>query len=492
VAASPKKGAFSEGFGYLEITAFRKEISSMAMELLSPVSCPTEAMSPSFSLIIPVYNSARTLRSCLEHLRSSAFTDYETIVVDDGSTDESAAVAREFGATVLETGRRSGPAYARNLGASKASGEVLFFIDADVCVYPNTLARVAANFQQDPELAAVIGSYDDLPESQDFLSLYRNLMHSYVHHQSRSDACTFWSGCGAIRKPIFQQYSGFDESYRRPAIEDIELGYRMTRDHRKMLLDTGVLVKHLKRWSFVNLVKTDIMDRGIPWTELILRDRFLPNDLNLQLSQRVSVALVFVLIGVAGAAAWYAGSAFLLLLLTVLFLMLAQFEVETTWKTQPKAMMGTTALILSIIGLAYYNHDSILIPPVLLAYGLLFLRHRYSFTTLRRRRITGIVCGLYLAFVISFVIVTLPHHPMVFLFYFVLSMVIMLNSQFYVFLAGRTGRLLALAAIPFHLLFHFYNGVSFLVGGIKHLLRGQLSPMEKATEEKELPVSPDQ
>jgi GT2 family glycosyltransferase len=442
------------------------------------------------SIVIPVYNSADQLRSCLEHLRDSTFTDFETIVVNDGSTDDSAGVAQEFGATVISTGRRSGPAYARNLGASKASGDILFFIDADVCVYPHTVARVHANFRQDSELSAVIGSYDDLPESQDFLSLYRNLMHCYVHHQSRRDACTFWSGCGAMRKSVFQEYSGFDESYDRPAIEDIELGYRMRRDGRKMMLDTSILVKHLKRWSFFNLVKTDIMDRGIPWTELILRDRFLPNDLNLQLSQRVSVALVFLLLGVAAAAAWYAGTSFILMLLTVLFLVLAQFEVETTWQTQPKALIATTVLIASIIGLAYYNNSKLIIPPILLAYALLFLRHRYSFTSLRRKQITGMMCGVYLVFVILFVAISLPHHPLVFCFYLLLSIVILLNSQFYVFLAGRTGRLLALAAIPFHLLFHFYNGLSFLIGGAKHLFRRMSSPPEKAAE-KGVPVSPE-
>ncbi len=433
------------------------------------------------SVVIPVYNSQDMLRSCLTHLRKSTVDNYECIVVDDGSTDGSAVVAHEFGATVLATERRSGPAYARNLGASKASGEIVFFIDADVCVYPQTVALVQANFERDPDLTAVIGAYDDLPESQDFLSLYRNLMHCYVHNQSRREACTFWSGCGAIRKSVFHEYSGFDVSYDRPAIEDIDLGYRLNRDKKKLLLDTSIVVKHLKRWSFYSLVKTDIMDRGIPWTELILRDKFLPNDLNLQLSQRVSVALVFLLLGVAAAAAWVAGSAFILMMLTVLFLMLAQFEVETTWQTQPKAKIATSLLIVSIIGLSFYNGTPFLIPPVLLAYALLFLRHRYSFTTLRRRRITGAVCGAYLALVIVFVAVCLPHHPLFFCFYLLVSIVVLLNSQFYVFLAGRTGRLLALAAIPFHLLFHFYNGISFLIGSAKHLFRRAFSS-EKRVE----------
>jgi glycosyltransferase involved in cell wall biosynthesis len=441
------------------------------------------AMAISISVVIPVYNSARYLRSCLEFLKRSPFRDYECIVVNDHSTDPSAEVAREYGAKVLECDQQRGPAYARNLGAKSAEGEILFFIDADVCVSPNTLEQVWANFEGDPQSTAVIGSYDDEPESQDFLSLYKNLMHCFVHHNSRREACTFWSGCGAIRKTTFLELSGFDESYGRPAIEDIELGYRLARENKKIVLDSSIQVKHLKRWSFVSLVKTDILDRGVPWTELILRDRRLPNDLNLQLSQRVSVALVFLLIAMAAGAAWYAGRSFVLTLLSILFLVLAQFEVESKWKTHPKAFVGTLALVGLILVLAYKTSPW-LIPPVLLAYMLLFVRHRYAFTTERRRRITGIFCGVYLLFVILFVLIYLPRHPLVFCFYLVLSIVIVLNSQFYVFLAGRTGRLLALAAIPFHLLFHFYNGLSFLIGLGKFLFHRAF-----ATESKSVAVS---
>lgn len=428
-------------------------------------------MSARISVVIPVYNSQRYLAACLEHLKRSSMQEVECIVVDDCSTDGSAQVAEQFGVKVLHTDRRRGPAYARNLGTREATSEILFFIDADVCVYADTLARVLANFDEDPDLAAVIGSYDARPESQDFLSMYRNLMHCYVHQHSRREACTFWSGCGAIRKCVFYEYSGFDESYRRPAIEDIELGYRLARDNKKMLLDSRIMVKHLKRWSFFSLVKTDILDRGIPWTELILRDGVFPNDLNLQLSQRVSVALVFLLTGTAAAAAWFAGRSFVLMLLTVLFLVMSQFEVESKWKTHPKVISATLLLISTIVFLAYLNQSRWLIPPVLLAYLLFFLRHRYAFTTERRRKITGVVCGVYVMLVILFVIIYLPMHPLIFCFFLVLSVIILLNSQFYVFLAGRTGRLLAVAAIPFQLLFHFYNGLSFLIGGMRHLFR---------------------
>lgn len=431
------------------------------------------------SVIIPVYNSALYLRSCLEHLEKSTFRNYECIVVDDGSTDESAAVAREHGATVQSTGGRRGPAYARNIGAKLARGQILFFFDADVCVHPDTVERVNAAFARDSALSAVMGSYDEHPEAPDFLSTYRNLMHSYVHHHSNPAACTFWSGCGAIRRSAFFEMKGFDESYARPSIEDIELGYRLHRAGKKVALDPAILVKHLKRWTFWGLVKTDILDRGIPWTELILRDRLMPNDLNLQLSQRVSVALMFLLILTGAAGVFIRKGPFLLTLLTLLFLVLAQVQVSTNVKSRPFAFVATLSLVGAIVYLAIHSHSFGLIPPVLLAYVLLYLRHRYGFSNRHRQRITGLFCGGYLAFVMLFVVIYLPKDPLAFLFYLVLSVLLLLNLNFYMFLAGHTGRLYALGAVPIHLLFHFYNGLSFSVGLTRHLFRRRAAAEHK-------------
>ena len=109
------------------------------------------------SVIIPVYNSADTLKLCLERLRESATPPMECIVVDDGSTDDAASVARECGVSVLSTGGRTGPARARNLGAAQARGQILFFLDADVCVSPGTIARVQSAFEEDSTLDALIG-----------------------------------------------------------------------------------------------------------------------------------------------------------------------------------------------------------------------------------------------------------------------------------------------------------------------------------------------
>src|SRR5262245_40790719 len=89
---------------------------------------------PKVSVVIPVYNGEATLKECLGHLFESRFRDFETIIVDDGSTDQSGAIAAAYPVRVIPTSGRVGPAAARNLGARMATGEVLFFIDSDVMV----------------------------------------------------------------------------------------------------------------------------------------------------------------------------------------------------------------------------------------------------------------------------------------------------------------------------------------------------------------------
>jgi len=246
----------------------------------------------SISIVIPVYNGAGTLPECLDSLFRTTGSGFECIVVDDGSTDDSAEIARRAGARVIVTNARDGPARARNLGAQAASGDILLFIDADVCVHEDTVAKVKAAFAGDASLDALIGSYDFEPGAPNFLSQYKNLFHSFVHHHARRDATTFWTGCGAIRRSVFLASGGFPEQWKRPSVEDIEFGAAIRRLGARIRLDSGLQVKHLKRWDLAGLLRTDIFDRAIPWTMLMLRNGFMPNDLNLRIDQRFCVALI--------------------------------------------------------------------------------------------------------------------------------------------------------------------------------------------------------
>jgi glycosyltransferase involved in cell wall biosynthesis len=253
---------------------------------------------PNISVIIPVYNGAAYLNSCLQAVAASDYRSYECIVVDDGSTDDGRSIATQFPLFVrvlhLAEGPR-GPAYARNLGAEVARGAILFFVDADIMLSSRALRRVANLFQERTDVAAVFGSYDSRPAAAGVVSRYRNLLHHFVHQNGNREASTFWAGCGAIRRLVFQQVGGFDNNrYSRPSIEDIELGYRLRQSGYRIVLDKGLQGTHLKRWNLYSLIRTDISCRAMPWTRLILETKKLPNDLNLKLGQRVSLALVAV------------------------------------------------------------------------------------------------------------------------------------------------------------------------------------------------------
>src|SRR5262245_37669075 len=206
--------------------------------------------SPSLSVIIPVYDSRAELEQCLAALAKSQYNDFEVLVVDDGSTEPIEPLAARYGFGYLRIDGPGGPARARNRGAEKVRGRYLVFIDADVCVHPDTLALSADAFACDPTVDAIVGSYDDAPACPGFISQYKNLFHHYVHQQNCGDIQTFWSGCGAMKRELFLAFGGFDEErFRRPAIEDIELGARVSAAGRRIVLDGRIRAKHLKRWT---------------------------------------------------------------------------------------------------------------------------------------------------------------------------------------------------------------------------------------------------
>src|SRR5690349_998145 len=255
----------------------------------------SHAGAPRISLVVPVYNDAAHLPECLAALKRAATVDTEIIVVDDASTDGSAAQAERAGVTVLRLPRNAGPGGARNQGAGLARGEILFFVDSDVAVAPDAIRRVLSLFEQRPELSAVFGSYDASPRAPGLVSQYRNLLHHFVHQTGNPEASTFWSGCGAVRRAVFAQAGGFDDAGFGQVVEDIELGYRVRRAGHRILLDKDLQGTHLKAWTLRSLIRTDVKYRAIPWSRLIM-EQGSPNDLNLKSDQRLSAALVLLLL----------------------------------------------------------------------------------------------------------------------------------------------------------------------------------------------------
>ncbi len=243
------------------------------------------------SVVVPAGGADRELERCLAALSGLRPPPGEVLVVSDGPSEAVRRAAEERGFRALELAGRRGPAAARNAGAAAARGEILLFLDADVEVPADLVGRVAARFRERPDLAALFGSYDAEPPAPGMVSRFRNLLHHWVHQQGRREATTFWAGCGAIRREVFEEAGGFREAFRVPSVEDIELGHRLVEGGSRIELVKELQVTHLKRWTLGSMVRTDIFDRAVPWTRLMLARRRLDEDLNLRPGQRVSAVL---------------------------------------------------------------------------------------------------------------------------------------------------------------------------------------------------------
>ena len=250
---------------------------------------------PTVSIVIPVHRGGPQFANCLASVQRLVPAPLEVIVVVDGGCADACEQADRAGVRVVRLDSQLGPAAARNRGARDARGDVLFFLDSDVVVQGDAIARVK-HVLADPALGAVIGSYDRHPPEPNFVSQYKNLAHRFTHQRASREAFTFWGACGAVRRGVFCDAGGFNEAYRVPSVEDIELGYRLRRLGVRIRLDPTLEVTHLKRWTLRTLVETDVCQRAVPWSELILREGRLHNDLNLTRASRLAVVLSWTLL----------------------------------------------------------------------------------------------------------------------------------------------------------------------------------------------------
>lgn len=254
-----------------------------------------------FAVIVPALNAAGHIAECLGALTSQVTVPEQIIVVDDGSIDDTAAIARSFGVRVHQAGRLGGPAAARNRGAALADARVLIFVDADVVVFDGALAAMLAEVEASPEVAAAFGSYDDRPPSTGLVSRYRNLFHHWTHQNGSEQATTFWSGFGAVRRDVFEALGGFDPAAELNFIEDIELGYRIRQAGYSIRLNRTIQCRHLKRWTLWGMVRTDALHRALPWARLLLSGAAGGRDLNLSGANRAALLSTVLAAGMLAA-----------------------------------------------------------------------------------------------------------------------------------------------------------------------------------------------
>jgi hypothetical protein len=194
------------------------------------------------SVVIPLYNDERTLRLCLQAVYAQDREPDEVVVVDDCSTDGSAAILRDFPCRVVRLEVNSGPAAARNRGVRETTGEIVFFLDADVALASDALANALEQLDRHPEYACVHGNYDTVPMiGGGAVERYRVL---HAHHWraiSVGRVPTVIFALCAIRRTVLEELGPLDERLR--AAEDVEYSDRMGPDH-PILLSGAVVGRH--------------------------------------------------------------------------------------------------------------------------------------------------------------------------------------------------------------------------------------------------------
>jgi glycosyltransferase involved in cell wall biosynthesis len=203
---------------------------------------------PAASIVIPVHDGERTFERCLTAIfASQGISEFEVIVVDDGSTDASAAIASSFPCKLIRFEMSHGPSTARNRGVKEAKADRVVFVDSDVLVRSDSLIRLLAALESSP---AVFGTYDPEPVNINFATLIYHTLSCQSLQDTSETTSVFYSYCAAIRRDLFLELCGFDTSFKRATFEDMEFGHR--------LASRGLYSKHLKTVMVSHVVSYDL------------------------------------------------------------------------------------------------------------------------------------------------------------------------------------------------------------------------------------------
>lgn len=197
------------------------------------------------SVIVPVFNAATSIEGVLRAIDQQDIQEpYEIICVDDGSSDDTAAIIKKFPHVIYCYQTNAGPAAARNAGARLARGEFLAFTDSDCFPQHDWLSQLMKSFSS-LNVAVVCGSYGIANASSRLArGVHREIL--YRHQHLMPDYPKAFGGYNfCVKKNIFWQAGGFNESYRRASGEDNDLSYKILEQGGVIFFNRQARVDHL-------------------------------------------------------------------------------------------------------------------------------------------------------------------------------------------------------------------------------------------------------
>jgi len=229
----------------------------------------TAVPKPSYSVIIPAYNAEKTIGACLEGVSRQSLPEaaYEIILVDDGSTDATAELARAFDLKYLFQ-ENQGPASARNYGASNACGDIFLFTDSDCVPDYQWIEKMTAPFDS-PEVVAVKGAYKTRQTALVARFAQSEFVDRYAYLKKSDSIDMVDTYAAAFRKEIFLKMGGFDQSFPAANNEDTEFSYRLAAKGCRLVFNQDAFVYHVHPETLFRYLKTKFW-RGY-WRIIVYR-----------------------------------------------------------------------------------------------------------------------------------------------------------------------------------------------------------------------------
>lgn len=207
----------------------------------------------SISIVIPNHNMAGTIGMCLEAAFASEYDDFEVIVVDDHSSDNSLDIIRKFPCRLISLNEKAGASKARNTGAENSTGDIIFFTDADCLLQKDTLSAASRIISKEGDVI-LGGTYTVKPFDKDFFSLFQSVSINYSETKNTANPDYIATHAMAVHSRTFKESGGFPEDFL-PMLEDVEFSHRMKRSGRNLVMNPDIKVQHVFNFSFFRSLK---------------------------------------------------------------------------------------------------------------------------------------------------------------------------------------------------------------------------------------------